>query len=776
MGLSSFNKNKIRADRILAHRLASIIFIAFIILSIIYSIATPPFEAGDESRHYSVVKYMADSGRLIVQNVPETAELQHHWSHEGNQPPLYYALAAGLTFWIDDGEWDDVFWYNPHTSIGDPLRPDNKNITIHPPDTLWPWRNHILAAYLIRLLSIVMASITIIAAYHIALSLFRGNRLLAAGAMAITAFNPMFIFISASINNDNAVIMFITLALWVMVRALDEPLSDKSTFRLPIVLGILIGLGALSKLYAFGVLPLAGLLFIWLAYKAAPTYPKMTMLLTPALWRTVILQSVILAVVFTIVAGWFYIRNAILYDGDFFALQVMRHTAGQREEIPTLATIQAEFEGFRIAYWALFGGVNILADTWIYPILDWVSLVAAIGVLAFVIQLIRTKFSSQFYSIPSFFLLMTWYLVMIAGFIVWNLTQPAGQGRLMYPAIAAISAFGILGLTWWTPTSVKPLIVGMCAAGLFLFSLIAPFRYIAPAYASPPLLSQADLPPSLQPVDFIYDGKIRLVGYQIHADTIRPAEKLPITLYWEVITPTEINYSLFIHLLGRQRQVIGQLDTYPGGGKWPTTLLKSGDVLADRYVIPIKPEAEFDHAPSQIQIAAGIYDLNEPGLPGKPTTNAAGELVEPIIGTAKLVPWEWPKPPATASINFFDKVTLLSHEINDNQNTVTFNWQVNQPFETDYTIFIQAWHTETNAYVYGFDGPPVENAYPTSLWEPGETIVDAHPLDLSQLPPGEYYLLAGLYNPGTGERLPAFGPEGPLPDYAVNVGTLQIPQ
>jgi hypothetical protein len=54
--------------------------------------------------------------------------------------------------------------------------------------------------------------------------------------------------------------------------------------------------------------------------------------------------------------------------------------------------------------------------------------------------------------------------------------------------------------------------------------------------------------------------------------------------------------------------------------------------------------------------------------------------------------------------------------------------------------------------------------------------VDIHPLDLSLLPPGDYYFLAGLYDPQTGERLPVFGPDGPLPDYAVNLGSIEISQ
>ncbi|MBN1218307.1 MAG: hypothetical protein JXM69_05225 [Anaerolineae bacterium] len=803
--------SKLKAQ-IQQHPQATLILLAFIILAVSYSLVTPPFEAGDESRHYAVVKYMADTGRLPIQ---QPGEAQIHWSHEGNQPPLYYALAALLTCWIDTGDWDDVFWYNPHTTIGNPLRLDNKNITIHPPGEAWPWRKHVLAVHLIRFLSIAMATVTIMAAYGIALHLFKGDCWLAAGAMAITAFNPMFIFISATVNNDNAVIMFITLALWLMTKMViktgEQETGGKSGFRMlrnshggAILLGLLIGLGALSKLYAVGLLPLVGAVFLWLAYRTRPQTandrPPLRLDNTPHVLHPIFQASIWLILtcaVVVIVAGWFYLRNAILYDGDFLALQVMRDTAGQRDEIPSLATLRAEFQGFRIAYWALFGGVNILADGWIYIVLDAVSLIAVIGVILFI--LFRSSYPvfhiqpslanvtnhlahfvqyairhTQYVSLPAFTLLLAWYLIMVIGFIAWNLTQPAGQGRLLYPAIAAISALGTLGLTWWLPWPAQKIIAMLlCSVGLFLFAVLSPLFYIVPVYAKPPLLAQTDLPTDLHPVNFTYDHKIRLIGYQLYPDTVRPAEALQLTLYWEILQPMDKDFSIFIHLLGRQRQVVGQLDSYPGGGQWPTTLLSPGDILADTYVITIKPKAELEHAPARLLIAAGIYDLHEPGRPGKPAVNADGQPVDPIIASAKLIPWQWPiLSTASTPINFFDKVTLLDYRLTDDQQALTLTWQVNQPLNADYTVFIQAW--QAGEYVAGFDGPPVQGDYPTSLWAPGEIIVDPHPLDLSVLPPGTYDLLAGLYSSLTGERLPAFGPDGPLPDYAVNLGALQV--
>ena len=74
----------------------------------------------------------------------------------------------------------------------------------------------------------------------------------------------------------------------------------------------------------------------------------------------------------------------------------------------------------------------------------------------------------------------------------------------------------------------------------------------------------------------------------------------------------------------------------------------------------------------------------------------------------------------------------------------------------------------------GFDSPPLNNDYPTSLWAAGEVIFDPHPLDLSTLTPGEYQVIVGLYNFATGDRLPAKANDEILPNYAVNLGAITI--
>ena len=460
------------------HPLAALIAAAFFALALLYGIVTPPFEMSDETRHFAVVKYMADTGRLPVQ---QPGEAQRHWSHEGNQPPLYYALAALLTGWIETGTWDDVYWYNPHTSAGVPLRADNENMTIHTDRESFPWRGYTLAVHLIRILSSLMGLGTVIFTYRIALLLFNGHRPLAAATMAVTAFTPMFIFISAAVNNDNLVILFCTLATWLLVKMAQRGTRPADALWL----GALVGLGGLSKLYALGLAPLAILLFLWQGFRRKDWRP---------LWR----HSLLFGGMVFLLAGWFYIRNLLLY-GELLAVNLMTHVAGSRDAPLTLPTFLAEFEGLRIAYWALFGGVNVLAHPWIYRLLDAVSLAAAAGLAGlagFRLWKKRLPYPNRV-NPAALFILTGWLAIMAAGFLVWNLNLTAAQGRLFFPAIAAISSLLVLGLSGWLPPRLAHWPPAALAAGLFLFAAASPWLYIIPAYAKPPRLSPADLPADL---------------------------------------------------------------------------------------------------------------------------------------------------------------------------------------------------------------------------------------------------------------------------------------
>jgi hypothetical protein len=108
------------------------------------------------------------------------------------------------------------------------------------------------------------------------------------------------------------------------------------------------------------------------------------------------------------------------------------------------------------------------------------------------------------------------------------------------------------------------------------------------------------------------------------------------------------------------------------------------------------------------------------------------------------------------------------------------HWLALAPLGEDYTVFahlLGEHNPATGGPLWaGHDGQPVGGHYATGVWQPGEVILDVHPLAIpADAPPGEYHIEVGLYLLSTMTRLPATDAAGdPLPNDAVLLGTIEV--
>jgi len=113
------------------------------------------------------------------------------------------------------------------------------------------------------------------------------------------------------------------------------------------------------------------------------------------------------------------------------------------------------------------------------------------------------------------------------------------------------------------------------------------------------------------------------------------------------------------------------------------------------------------------------------------------------------------EPEVAINAQLGDAVRLDGYALDVKQSShrLTIFWTALSPIESDYTIFIHL-RDEANNTVAQWDRRPLGGAYLTSQWQPGETVIDPHRLDL---PPGKYHLAIGMYRLDTLERLPVLG-------------------
>jgi hypothetical protein len=96
---------------------------------------------------------------------------------------------------------------------------------------------------------------------------------------------------------------------------------------------------------------------------------------------------------------------------------------------------------------------------------------------------------------------------------------------------------------------------------------------------------------------------------------------------------------------------------------------------------------------------------------------------------------------------------------------VTLYWRALAAPEKDYTLFLHL--AAPDGFVKAQqDQQPFLGRWPTSRWAAGDIVADRYSLSLADwIESGEYVLLAGLYEPQSGERLALTNaPSAPVPN------------
>jgi len=808
-----------------SHRALSLVLLAFLALATTYSIVTPIFEAGDEIWHYPFVQHLASGNGLPIQD-PNVKTL---WEQEGGQPPLYYALGALATFWIDTRDLPERLWRNPHARIGIPLDYGNKNLIVHTSAENFPWQGTPLAVHLIRFLSIILSTFTVVLTYLLALeigndiviarsvfrdeaisnvrigdcfaktarndngiviarSVFRDEAIsnvrigdcfaktarndnerktLAAFAAALVAFNPMFLFISASVNNDNLATMLATLALLLLAQLITRGTTQQRF----IALGIVLGLGALTKVSLLGLLIVAAVVFVYLLWKSRGGEQERgrggenhSLAHSPIHPLDVVRGSLICAIIVVLIAFWWYARNWILY-GDFFAFNVWVQIAGGRPTPVTLASLLNEFQGFRISFWGNFGGVNIIAPEWVYIALDVFTVLAVIGLF---IGLVRR-------TLPCLLWLPTLWLALISILLIrWTLLTMASQGRLIFPAIAAVAVLFTHGLAQLPiadcrlpiarltphvsrlrPSSfaLRPLSFVHLSFVIVLlaFATLAPFALIAPTYAPPERFADDARVP--HPLHLTFNDQAELVGYALSRTRIAPGDTLPLTIFWRARESLNEDFSVYVRLFDAEDKIITRWDAFPGRGLYPTRVWQPGEIVTDEYRLPVP----LDTRAGVGRIEAGLF--RRVPLETLTARDPHGNTITPTIarfkiaGQAKIQPIENP-----VVFKFGDRIELVGYSSVQNiapgsTLPVKLYWRALKPIAEDYTVFVHFVDTNGNIIAQK-DNQPQHNTYPTSFWDVGETIADEYALEIPpDVAPGNYRLMIGIYRTSDGARL-----------------------
>lgn len=466
-----------RLDRLYIRRprfLLLLIVAAYLLAGSLFAYKTPAWQNPDEPAHYNNIATIASGQGLPVL---EHGDYNHLYQadliasgfaeglsiallrYEAYQPPLYY-LAAAPVYWLSGGS--------------------------------------LLA---LRLFGVGLGAFVIILLYLCLELVFANKPLLTVGAAAFAAFLPMQVAMSAAVNNDGLAQLLLLGAMLLLLRWLrarfygDEhhiggaahlTNGERATLA---ALGILLGLGMATKIYAYMALVLAaGLvgLTVWLRPRALaagglrPDRRSLLQAVEAVLW--VCVPAVLLALPL-------WVRNVQLY-GAWDILGMGFHDAvvvGQ----PTTASWLAEYGWvpysdraltftFR-SFWGVFGWLSVFMDSRIYVMLQVFTGVVLSGLLWALVRFISGRPETdldrfQFWVLGFFSVMLA---AVMASYVWYNLKFVQHQGRYLLWGLLPISAF--VGLGWrevMQPLQgkVTGLLLGLLALSLGAASFINPFQ------------------------------------------------------------------------------------------------------------------------------------------------------------------------------------------------------------------------------------------------------------------------------------------------------------
>jgi len=716
-----------------------------LVLGTIYSVVTPIWEGPDELGHYRHVRFLVTN--LSLPGPGDSKSPLDELTH----PPLYYAVTAVLTSWVDTSD-NLVPTLNPFAATG--IMEGGVNKFLHSNAEAFPYRGTALAVHMARLVSVLIGTLVVFVTYRLGRLLFPERPEIALGAMALNAFTPSFLFMSGMINNDIMVTLFCSLTLLFSVKVVLRGPGLKDL----LAVGVFTGFALLSKYNALALVPVV-LVCVGVAVARKARHRRSLAMSLAGVFLLLLSGALI--------SSWWFLRSVALFGAPTTRSTkiLSRFLEDFRDPVAGLSRLDWSLlpdglKYFYTSFWASFGWGNISAADWVYRLLGVLCLAGLCGLVVFMLG--RSKPALK--AAAAILLLAFVSLSLLAIYRTLIVNDPVLRGRYALPAISGVSVLLSLGVVQLTPRRLGRLPILLAGLTMLFLGFITPFRYIAPVYARPPIVTAEEASLIATPLDFNFGDKVELLGYELDLARATPGQFIPLTLYWRPLAEMNTDYTVGISLLGPDGDPYGQVAAYPGHGNYPTSIWNEGEVIEDTYSVRVNPRFP---APSLARIYVALYTYpQEEHLPvldpeGTQAASAAtfGELP---VGSAISPSYSIENP---LSYDLAGQLSLLGYDLDDGlfstgYGCITLYWEAQTEMAEDYTVFVHV-VDEEGQVVAQSDSMPISGLYPTSYWQEGEIVPDEHCLRFrSNVRPVNHQVFVGMYQLETMQRLAVFDATG----------------
>lgn len=419
--------------------------LAYLCAATAFAWYTPPWQAPDEPAHFNYIAHIAGGQGLPVLQMGDYDQYYRDrivgarfdpslsiepLRYEFYQPPLYYFTAA------------------PIYRLGAELSQQN-------------------LLRVLRLYSVLLGVVALVLLYRCAALIFPNRALIPLGAVAFAGLIPMHVAITAAVNNDGLAELLLLAATLLLLRWMKDAYENAGVAPLKLdwkrlgLLGILLGLGLLTKIYAYLLLPVFLLAVLWTAWTISRRNNPVEKIRTRDRIRYSVRSASCVLLPALLLGLPMWLRNMYLYGWmDPLALRWHdRVVVGQPKTLEWIEqngwlpygerAITFTFQSF----WGVFGWMGVFLDSRIYFALMVFSGLLVMGLLWASVRLITNSSNAHESVGPlagfqcwALWLLGAILLAVLSGYILYNMKFVQHQGRYLFWGMLPIS---VLMATAW---------------------------------------------------------------------------------------------------------------------------------------------------------------------------------------------------------------------------------------------------------------------------------------------------------------------------------------
>lgn len=414
------------------------------VISTLYAIYTPTWQIPDEPAHYNYIRQLAEGqglpvmemgdydqaylDRLREEKFPPELSIEPV-TYEDHQPPLYYLLATPI-----------------YALFGGQVVP-------------------------LRLFSVVFGTVLLAVVYYAIQAVFPERPALAIVAVALIAFIPQHVAMTAGVNNDTLAELVLAITLWILVVYL------RGGYERPWPIGLALAAALLTK----------GLIYIAVPVVAVGVAIRWR--LERRTWQWAVGQLAWAFVPALLLSAPWFIRNGLTYGFDDMTGQV-RHGEVVQGQLTT-AEFLADHGWAKLvgdmarttfnSFWGQFGWMAVPLQARFYRVLLAFSLACAGGFAWWLFDRHRPRLTDH--QRASLLLFLASGLLSVCVFLGYNAQFLQHQGRYLFSALIPIGTAVALGLDQLAsvlPKRARYWALGGAFAALALFTVYCLFRVVVP--------------------------------------------------------------------------------------------------------------------------------------------------------------------------------------------------------------------------------------------------------------------------------------------------------